>query len=144
MVAFVHQRCESGSARFMPSELMIQGEVQMATAIAIVGKALIDFPEEQLERVADSYIRMYLLTRRGFAYYAELLEANRMPGVAAYVRRYANVPSLEVRASDEGATHIVHCAKCRKSTGALDIPVEEGKFWWCKNCKRPAKTCIIW
>lgn len=33
-----------------------QGEVQMATAIAIVGKSLIEFPEEQLERMAYSYI----------------------------------------------------------------------------------------
>lgn len=50
---------------------------------------------------------------------------------------------MEIRGGDEGITHIVNCAKCRKSTGAVDIPLSQGKFWWCKNCKRPAKTCVV-
>ena len=50
---------------------------------------------------------------------------------------------MEIRGGDEGITHIVNCAKCRKSTGAVDAPIAQSKFWWCKNCKRPAKTCVV-
>jgi hypothetical protein len=75
---------------------------------------------------------------------AEMLEANRLSGAAAYVRRHSCVPSLEIRTTDEGVSHIIHCAKCRRSTGPLDAPVDEGKFWWCKHCSRSAKTCVIW
>ena len=74
----------------------------------------------------------------------DMLEANRLPGAAAYIRRHSGVLSLEVRPLDEGMTHPVHCVKCRKSTGAVDLTLSEGKFWWRKNCKRPAKTCVIW
>jgi hypothetical protein len=75
---------------------------------------------------------------------ADMLEANRLPGAAAYIRRHSGILSLEVRPLDEGVTHPVHCVKCRKSTGAVDLPLSEAKFWWCKHCKRPAKTCVIW
>ena len=71
-----------------------------------------------------------------------MLEANRLYTPAAYVRRHSGIPSLEVRSGDEGVSHIIHCVKCRKSTGPLDAPIGE-KFWWCKNCKRTAKSCVI-
>ena len=73
----------------------------------------------------------------------DILDAHRLSGIAAYVRRYSGIPSLEIRTGDEGITHLVNCAKCRKSTGAIDAPLAKSNFWWCKNCKRPAKTCVV-
>lgn len=73
-----------------------------------------------------------------------MLDAHRLAIPAAYMRRHALMPSLEVRPTDEGMTHVVTCEKCKRSTGAVDIPLAEGTFWWCKRCKAAARRCVIW
>ena len=72
-----------------------------------------------------------------------LLEAHRLPVAAAYIRKHSGIASLEVQPGDEGMTHIVHCARCRKSTGGLDVAPGEAEMWWCKKCRHAARICSV-
>ncbi|ORY34659.1 hypothetical protein BCR39DRAFT_513871 [Naematelia encephala] len=106
------------------------GEVQMATAVFVIGSCLFEFPSRQCERIVHTYI--------------DLLERYRLTGSAAYIRKHAGIASLETLSTDEGVTHIVHCARCGKSTGSLDdIGIEAKRFWWCKRCLLTAHKCAI-
>ncbi|WRT69791.1 uncharacterized protein IL334_006782 [Kwoniella shivajii] len=106
------------------------GEMQLATTIAIVGNKLGEFPTRQVERLAHSYI--------------DMLERYRLPNPASYIRLYSGILSLQIVAVNEGITHKLHCQRCGKSTGELDdIGVEGKKFWWCKKCKMGAKLCSV-
>ncbi|OCF77880.1 hypothetical protein I204_01883 [Kwoniella mangroviensis CBS 8886] len=106
------------------------GEMQLASCIAIVGSKIGDFPSKQVERLVHSYV--------------DMLERHRLPIPASYIRLYSHIPSLQIVAINEGITHKLHCGRCGKSTGELDdIGVEGKKFWWCKKCKLGAKVCSI-
>ncbi|WWC73599.1 uncharacterized protein I206_107571 [Kwoniella pini CBS 10737] len=106
------------------------GDMQLATTIAIVGIAVGEFPAKQVERLAHSYV--------------DMLERHRLPLPASYMRLYSNIPSLQIVPINEGITHKLHCGRCGKSTGELDdIGVEGKKFWWCKRCKLGAKVCAV-
>ncbi|WVQ84512.1 hypothetical protein IAT38_006666 [Cryptococcus sp. DSM 104549] len=106
------------------------GEMQLATTLAIVASSLTPFPPAQTERLAHSYV--------------EALERHRLPLPAAYIRRHAAIPSLEITAQDQGMTHTFHCQRCGKSTGSLeDIGVEGKVFWWCKRCGLDSKSCAV-
>lgn len=109
----------------------IQGEMQLATTIALIASSLVTFPPFQLERLAHAYV--------------ELLERHRLPIFAAYIRRFSGIPSLEITPQDEGLTHTYFCEKCGKSTGSLeDIEVKGKIFWWCKKCRAGARGCAVW
>ena len=73
----------------------------------------------------------------------DMLEQHRLPVPAAYIRKHANIPSLETYAQQEGMTHIVHCSRCQKSTGSLEDIGSGKEFWWCKKCRMSAKRCGI-
>ncbi|KAK8849751.1 hypothetical protein IAR55_005086 [Kwoniella newhampshirensis] len=106
------------------------GDMQLATAVYVVGSAVATFPKDQCERLVYSYV--------------DMLERHRLPIAAAYIRRHALTPSLETTAQDEGMTHTSHCQQCGRSTGSLeDIGVEGKVFWWCKKCRMGAKTCAV-
>lgn len=106
------------------------GEVQLATAIFIVGSCVADFPAKKTERLAHAYI--------------EMLERRRLTIAAAYIRRYSGLESLLTTAREEGVTHIFFCERCQRPTGSLeDIGVKGKIFWWCKRCKLAARQCII-
>ncbi|WWC65935.1 uncharacterized protein I303_108557 [Kwoniella dejecticola CBS 10117] len=106
------------------------GEMQLATTIAIVGSAVGTFPLRQVERLTHSYV--------------DMLERHRLPLPASYIRLYSNIPSLQIVPINEGITHKLHCGRCGKSTGELDDIGVEGKvFWWCKRCKLGAKVCAV-
>nr|XP_019043442.1 hypothetical protein I302_08019 [Kwoniella bestiolae CBS 10118]OCF22372.1 hypothetical protein I302_08019 [Kwoniella bestiolae CBS 10118] len=106
------------------------GEMQLATSVAIIGSKVGEFPLKQVERLVHSYV--------------DMLERHRLPLPASYIRLYSHIPSLQIVAVNEGITHKLHCGRCGKSTGELDdIGVEGKKFWWCKRCKLGAKVCSI-
>lgn len=109
----------------------IQGEMQLATTIALIASPLVTFPPFQVERLAHAYV--------------QLLEQHRLFMFAAYIRRFSGIPSLEITPQDEGLTHTFFCERCGKSTGNLeDIEVKGKIFWWCKKCRTGAKSCAIW
>lgn len=122
----------------------------MATTLYLIASKVIDFPAKQAERVAHSYIgkRNHLLQdiETQLTHSIEQLEQYRLSIPAAYIRRFARLASLEVVIGDPGVTHLVYCSRCGKGTGSLeDTGMERhGKrFWYCKNCKLPAKQCAI-
>jgi hypothetical protein len=45
----------------MESANRLQGEVQLAAAVLVVGNKIVDFPEQQCERVVHAYIGQYQL-----------------------------------------------------------------------------------
>lgn len=109
----------------------IQGEMQLATTIALIASPLVTFPPFQVERLAHAYV--------------QLLEQHRLFMFAAYIRRFSGIPSLEITPQDEGLTHTFFCERCGKSTGNLeDIEVKGKIFWWCKKCRTGARSCAIW
>jgi hypothetical protein len=74
-----------------------------------------------------------------------MLDRAHLPLQSAYIRKYAQILSLEVYAQDSGITHIAHCQRCRKSTGSLeDIGLKGKRFWWCRRCRLAARICVIW
>lgn len=106
------------------------GEMQLATTIALIASPLVTFPPFQVERLAHAYV--------------QLLEQHRLFMFAAYIRRFSGIPSLEITPQDEGLTHTFFCERCGKSTGNLeDIEVKGKIFWWCKKCRTGAKSCAI-
>ncbi|WVN90903.1 uncharacterized protein L203_106148 [Cryptococcus depauperatus CBS 7841] len=107
-----------------------QGDLQLATTTALILAPLADISSTQLERLTHAYI--------------DLLERHRLFSSAAYIRRFSNIPSLEITAHDQGVTHPFFCERCGKSTGSLeDIGVGGKVFWWCKRCRLGAKACAI-
>lgn len=75
-----------------------------------------------------------------------MLEQRRLSIPAAYIRRFAGLPSLEVLVGDPGVTHLAYCSRCGKGTGSLeDVGMEKrGKqFWYCQSCRLPAKECAV-
>ncbi|WWD20381.1 hypothetical protein CI109_104857 [Kwoniella shandongensis] len=106
------------------------GEMQLATAVYVIGSCVAKFPKHQCERLVHAYV--------------DMLERHRLPIPAAYIRQHGLTPSLEITAQDEGMTHTFHCQRCGKSTGSLeDIGVEGKVFWWCKKCRMGAKICAV-
>lgn len=119
------------------------GEVQLATAVLIVGGKVVNFPRKQSERVLEAYIGE-LFGPQTLADYPDLLERYQLSIPVAYVRKYANVLSAQTLATQDGITHILHCARCGKSTGSLDDTADRKTFWWCTKCRRAAKLCAVW
>lgn len=122
----------------------------MATTLFLIASKVIDFPAKQAERVAHSYIGKCIRSTHFIGpwlkHSIEQLEQYRLSIPAAYIRRFARVSSLEVVIGDPGVTHLAYCSRCGKGTGSLeDTGMERhGKrFWYCKNCKLPAKQCAI-
>jgi hypothetical protein len=75
-----------------------------------------------------------------------MLEQHRLTVPAAYIRRHAQITSLQIVLGDLGVTHLTYCSRCGKGTGSLeDVGMHNhGKrFWYCKKCRLPAKTCVI-
>ncbi|BEI90469.1 uncharacterized protein CcaverHIS019_0305390 [Cutaneotrichosporon cavernicola] len=105
------------------------GEVQLATALCIVGSKVIRFPQKQVERVLDTYLNM--------------LEAHHLPVPLAYYRRFSNILDAQTVSGMDGISHVQYCVKCGKSTGSLDDTSETKTFWWCTKCRRAAKICTI-
>ncbi|GMK56594.1 hypothetical protein CspeluHIS016_0304340 [Cutaneotrichosporon spelunceum] len=105
------------------------GEVQLATALYIVGSKVITFPQKQVERILDTYLN--------------LLEAHHLPIPLAYYRRFSNIVDAQTVSGMDGVSHVQYCVKCGKSTGSLDDTCETKTFWWCTKCHRAAKICTI-
>ena len=136
----------SSPSVFVTSLIMVQGEVQLASTLLVVGRGVVQFPRVQSERIIHAYIGMWAVRYRVTIVdvCAELLEAHRLPVEAAYIKKHGTISSIETRVADSGVTHVVHCAYCGRSTGSTDIPTSEGTFWWCKRCKRNARQCVVW
>lgn len=118
-----------------------KGEVQIATALYMVGEGVVDFPPKQAHRVLDAYIgKLYLphkLTR-------DILERYHLAVPVAYIRRFTSILDVQTLPGQDGITHILHCSKCGKSTGSLEDTADKKSFWWCTKCKRAAKLCVVW
>lgn len=125
----------------------------MAATLYLIGTKVIDFPAKQAERVVHAYVGESSSTTPGpdadqvlMTHVAEMLEHQRLAIPAAYIRRFAKLSSLEVVVGDPGVTHLAYCARCGRGTGSLDDTGMErrGKrFWYCKNCRLPAKQCAV-
>lgn len=75
----------------------------------------------------------------------DMLDQAHLPIQSAYIRKYAQILSIETYAQDVGITHTAHCQRCRKSTGSLeDIGSKDKKMWWCRRCRLAARICAIW
>ena len=75
-----------------------------------------------------------------------MLEQHRLAVPAAYIRRHAQITSLQIVLGDMGVTHLTYCSRCGKGTGSLeDVGMHNHgkKFWYCKKCRLPAKSCVI-
>lgn len=111
----------------------------------MLGSCAIDFPPQQCERVVHAYVGMYttfVVSVGSLRSTPESLERHRLGIPAAYIRRYAGIPSLEL--ATEEITQQIRCGRCRKLTGSLEDTGSGKKFWWCKRCQMPARVCEIW
>ncbi|WVQ74341.1 hypothetical protein IAR50_003940 [Cryptococcus sp. DSM 104548] len=126
----VYKKRRMESLRVWWDACVDNGEIQLATTLALIAQPLHQFPPFQLERISHAYV--------------DALESLRLPLPAAYIRRFSGIPSLEVTSQDQGVTQTLSCDRCGKSTGSLeDIGVEGKVFWWCKKCKMGAKECAV-
>lgn len=118
------------------------GEVQVATALFVVGGTVIDFPRKQTLRVLESYLGELVWPSQQLT--SDLLERYRLTVPMAYLRRFAGLVETQTVGAIEGITQIQYCMKCGKSTGSLEDAPGSRPFWWCRRCRQRAKTCAVW